>query len=45
VADDGHEVALAARLHLENGEAVVFVVEGHAFDGSDERFLGRRRVG
>ena len=45
MADDGDEIALAPRLHLQDGEAVVLVVEGHALDRADERFLGRGRVG
>ena len=44
VADDRDEVALAARLHLQDGEAVVLIVEGHALDRADERLSGRRRV-
>ena len=44
MADDRHEVALAPRLHLQHGEAVVFIVERHPLDGPDERFSGRCRV-
>ena len=44
MADDGDEVALAARLHLQDGEAVVLIVKGHALDRADERLSGRRRV-
>ena len=40
VADDGDEVALPARLHLQDGESVVIVMEGHPLDGSDEGFFG-----
>ncbi len=36
MADDGHKVAFAPRLHLEDGEAVVLIVEGHTLDGPDE---------
>jgi len=44
MADDGNKVALAARLHLQHGEAVVLIVEGHPLDRADERLSGRRRV-
>ena len=40
VPDDRHQVALAARLHLQHGEAIVLVVERHPLDGPDERFSG-----
>ncbi len=33
----GTRSAFAPRLHLQDGEAVVLMVEGHALNGSDER--------
>jgi hypothetical protein len=44
MSHDRHQVALAARLHLQDGKAVVLIVEGHALDGPDERISGRGRV-
>ena len=44
VADDGDEVALAARLHLQHGKAVVVVMKRHPLDGADERLSWRRGV-
>ena len=44
MTDDRHEIALAARLHLQDGETIVLVVKGHPLDGADERFSGRRSV-
>jgi hypothetical protein len=41
VADHGHQVAVAARLRLENAKAVLSVVEGHPLDEPGEHFLGR----
>src|SRR4029079_4522276 len=41
VAHHGHEVALAAGLHLEDAEAVLVAVEGDALDRARER-LDRR---
>ena len=41
VTDDGHEVALASRLHLQDGKAVVVVMERHPLDGTDEGFFRR----
>ena len=41
--NDRHQVALAARLHLKDGEAVVFIMERHSLDGPDERFSGAGR--
>ena len=41
MADDGDEVAVAARLHLQDGEAVVLVVEGDPLDRTDESFFRR----
>ena len=32
MADHGDEVAMAARLHLQDGESAVLVVKGHALD-------------
>ena len=44
VTDDRHEITLAARLHLQDREAGVLVVERHPLDGPDERFSGRGSV-
>ena len=46
MADDGDEIAVAARLHLQDGESAVLVMEGDALDRADERFPVRcfRRV-
>lgn len=44
MADDWHQVALAARLHLQDGEAVVFVMKRHSLDRTDERVSGRGSV-
>ena len=44
VTDDRHEITLAARLHLQDSEAGVLVVERHPLDGPDERFSGRGSV-
>jgi hypothetical protein len=41
MADDGHQVAVAARLRPENAEAVLGVVEGDTLDEASEHFLGR----
>ena len=43
--DDRDEVALAARLHLQDGEAVVLIVKRHPLDRADERFTRSGRVG
>ena len=42
VADDGHEIAVAARLRPKNAEATLGVVEGDLLDESREHLLGRR---
>ena len=39
VADDGDQVALAARLHPQHAEAAVVVVEGDALDETGEVLL------
>ena len=41
VADDGDQVAVAARLDAENAEAVLGVVERDALDEARQNFLGR----
>ena len=41
VADDGHQIAMSARLHPQNAEAVLGVVEGDPLDEAGEHFLGR----
>ena len=41
VADDGHQIAMAACLHPQNAEAVLGVVEGDPLDEAGEHFLGR----
>ena len=38
VPDKRHEVLLAARLHPDDGEAGICIVERHALDGADQRF-------
>ena len=43
--DDRDEVALAARLHLQDGEAIFLIVKSHPFDRADERFTRSGRVG
>lgn len=45
MADDHDEIALPARLHLQDREAILLVVKGHPLDGADERFTGRSSVG
>ena len=39
VADDGHQIAMAARLDAQNAEAVLGVVEGDPLDEAGEHFL------
>jgi hypothetical protein len=39
VADDGHQIAMAARLRPEHAEAVLGVVEGNPLDKAGEYFL------
>ena len=41
MADDGHQIAVAARLRPENAEAVLGVVEGDPLDEAGEHFLSR----
>jgi hypothetical protein len=41
MTDDGNQVALAPRLHLQDGKAVVIVMERHPLDGTDEGFFRR----
>ena len=40
MANDGHQIAMAARLRPENAEAVLAVVEGDALDEAREHLLG-----
>ena len=40
MANDGHQIAVAARLRPEHAEAVLGVVEGHTLDEAGEDFLG-----
>ena len=44
VADDRDEVALAARLHLQDGKAVLGIVEGDALDRARQRLQGRSLI-
>ena len=39
VADDRHEVAIAARLDAQHAEAILGIVEGHALDDAGQHFL------
>ena len=41
VADDGDQLAVAARLDPENAEAVFGIVEGDAFDKARQNLRGR----
>ena len=41
MADDRHQIAMAARLRPQNAEAVLGVVEGDTLDEAREHFLGR----
>ena len=41
MADDGHQIAVAARLRPEHAEAVLGVVEGDPLDEAGENFLSR----
>ena len=41
MADDGHQIAMPARLRPQNAEAVLGVVEGDALDEAGQHFLGR----
>ena len=41
VADDGHQIALSARLRPEHAEAVLGVVEGDPLHESGDNFLSR----
>ena len=40
MADDGHQIAMSARLRPQNAEAVLGVVEGDPLDEAGENFLG-----
>src|SRR5918995_1160861 len=46
LADEGDEVALAARLDLQDGKAILGIVEGDALDRARQRLFRRtcRRV-
>jgi hypothetical protein len=41
VANDGHQIAVAACLRPQNAEAILGVVEGDPLDDAGEEFLGR----
>ena len=41
VTDDGHQIAMAARLCSENAETVLGVMESDPLDEAGEHFLGR----
>ena len=41
MADDGHQIPMAARLCPQNAETVLGVVEGNPLDEAGEHFLGR----
>ena len=41
MTDDGHQIAVSARLRSENAKPVLGVVEGDALDEAGENFLGR----
>ena len=41
MSNDGHQLAVAARLRPKNAEAVLVVVEGDPLDQTGENFLGR----
>jgi hypothetical protein len=41
MANDGHQIAVAARLRSENAKAVLAVVEGDSLQKANEYFLGR----
>ena len=41
MADDGYQIAMAARLRSEDAEAILGVVEGDTLDEACEHFLGR----
>jgi hypothetical protein len=41
VANDGHQIAVAACFRPENAEAILGVVEGDPLDEAGEDFLGR----
>ena len=44
VADEGDEVALAARLHLQDGKAILGIVEGDALDRARQRLQDRSLI-
>jgi hypothetical protein len=41
VADDGHQIAVAARLRPENAKAILAIVEGDPLDEAGKHFRGR----
>jgi hypothetical protein len=41
LSNDGHQIAVAARLRPEHAEAVLGIVEGDALDEAGENFLSR----
>ena len=41
MANDGHQITVAARLRPEHAKTILAVVEGHALDETGEHFLGR----
>ena len=41
MANDGHQIAVAARLRSENTKAVLAIVEGDPLDKAGEYFLSR----
>jgi hypothetical protein len=41
VADDGHQIAVAARFRPENAKAILGVVESDPLDEACENFLSR----
>ena len=41
MTDDGHQIAIAARLRPDHAKAVLGVVEGHTLYEAGEHFLGR----
>jgi hypothetical protein len=41
VADDGDQIAMAARFRPKNAEAVLSIMEGNPLNEAGENFLGR----
>ena len=41
MADDGDEIALAARLDPQNAETILVIMERHSLDEAGEEFRGR----